>query len=74
MRTGLGRHRDAVHAGQIDQPEGQFVDHLQRALHRFLRLQRMDVEKPFIRATFSLRRGLCFIVQLPSGNRPRSMA
>ena len=29
--------------------------------------------KPAIRATFSFRRGLCFIVQLPSGKKPRSM-
>ncbi len=29
--------------------------------------------KPGSRAIFSLSRGLCFIVQLPSGNRPLSM-
>ena len=29
---------------------------------------------PGSRASFSLRRGLCFIVQLPSGKMPMSMA
>ena len=47
MRTRLGRHGNAVHAGKINQPMCQFVDHLQRTLHRFLRLQRMDVDKAF---------------------------
>ncbi len=41
--AGLGAHRHAVHAGQLEQPLGKLVDHRQRALHRFLRLERMDV-------------------------------
>ena len=43
MRAGLRAHRDAVHAGELEQPEGELVDDLQRALHRLLRLQRVDV-------------------------------
>ena len=43
MRARLRAHRNAVHAGEIDQPESQLVDDLQRALHRLLRLQRVDV-------------------------------
>jgi hypothetical protein len=39
----LGAHRHAIHAGQRDQPFGERVDHLQRSLHRLLRLERVDV-------------------------------
>ena len=39
VRAGLGRHRDAVHAGQLDQPDRQFVDDRQRALHGIDRLR-----------------------------------
>ena len=45
MRASLGRHRHAMHAGQLDQPDRQFVDHAERALHAVDRLQRMDVGK-----------------------------
>ncbi|PAV93535.1 hypothetical protein WR25_26800 [Diploscapter pachys] len=45
MRARLGAHRDAVHAGQLDQPHRQFVDDAQRALHGIDRLQGMDVGK-----------------------------
>ena len=75
MRAGLGGHRHAVHAGQVDQPEGELVDQLERALHRFLRLRAGGCRRsPGSRAIFSLRRGLCFIVHEPSGNSPRSIA
>ena len=43
MRAGLRAHRDAVHAGELEQPDGELVDHLQRALDRLLRLERVDV-------------------------------
>jgi hypothetical protein len=43
VRARFGAHRHPVHAGQVEQPEGERVDHLQRPLHRFLRLQRVDV-------------------------------
>ena len=45
MRASLGAHRDGVHAGEVEQPPGQLIDHLQRALDRFLRLERVDVGK-----------------------------
>ena len=45
MRTRLGAHRDAVHAGQFDQPVGEFVDHLQRAADGAGRLQGVDIGK-----------------------------
>ena len=32
-----------MHAREVEQPEGEPVDQLDRALNRFLRLQRMDV-------------------------------
>jgi hypothetical protein len=45
MRPGLGRHGDAVHAGQR-QPVRQFIDHFQRALHRFCcGAERVDIGK-----------------------------
>ena len=75
MRAGLGRHRHAMHAGQ------------RRSARRPATLISSSAPwtvscgwsgwmsaKPGSRAIFSLSRGLCFIVQLPSGNRPRSMA
>ena len=43
VRAGLGRHRDAVHAGEVDQPESELVDQLDRAADRFLGLERVDV-------------------------------
>ena len=74
MRARLGRHRDAVHAGERDQPVGEFVDHLIAPCTVSCGWSGWMSAKPGIRATFSLSRGLCFIVQLPSGNRPRSIA
>jgi hypothetical protein len=59
----------------VDQPDGELVDQLQRALHRLLTgCSGWMSAKPGSRATFSLRRGLCFIVHEPSGNSPRSIA
>ena len=43
--TGLGAHRHAVHAGEVDQPERQLVDHFQRAGHSRDRLQWVHVGK-----------------------------
>ena len=43
MRAGLGRKRHRLHAGQLKQPAAQLLHERQRALHRLLRLQRMDV-------------------------------
>ena len=34
-----------MHAGQLDQPDGEFVDHAERTLHRVDRLERVDVGK-----------------------------
>ena len=45
MGPGLGAHRDGGHAGQRLQPCRQFVDQFQRALHRGLRLQGVNVRK-----------------------------
>ncbi len=45
MRARLGAHRNAVHAGQLDQPEGKFVDYFERAAHRIDRLERVNVGK-----------------------------
>ena len=45
MGAGLRAHRDARHAGELEQPDRQLVDDLKRALDRLLRLQRMDVGK-----------------------------
>ena len=45
MRAGLGAHRHGRHAGQYRQPAHQFADQRQRALHRLLRLQRMEIAK-----------------------------
>ena len=45
MRARLRTHRDAVHAGEVEQPERELIDHLQRALDGLLRLQRVDVGK-----------------------------
>jgi hypothetical protein len=52
----------------------ELVDEFERALHGGLRLQRMHVGEAGKRATFSFRRGLCFIVHEPSGKRPLSIA
>jgi hypothetical protein len=38
MCTSLRAHRDSMHAREVEQPEGEFVDDLERALHRLLRL------------------------------------
>ena len=46
MRARLGRHRNAVHPGQCDQPLGQLIDDLQRPAHRMLRLEGVDIGKP----------------------------
>ena len=43
VRARLGRHGDAVHAGEFDQPHREFVDDRKRALHRFLRLERVNI-------------------------------
>jgi hypothetical protein len=43
VRPRLGAHGQAVHAGEVEQPEGELIDHLERALHRFPRLEGMDV-------------------------------
>lgn len=43
--AGFGAHRDTVHAGEVEQPEGKLVDHLERTLNGLLRLERMDVRK-----------------------------
>ena len=43
MRAGLGAHRHAVHPGEVEQPERQLIDHLERALDGLLRLERVDV-------------------------------
>src|SRR3546814_2917460 len=45
MRPRLGAHRDAVHAGEADQPEGEFVDHTERALHGIDGGERVDIGK-----------------------------
>ncbi len=45
VRPCLGGHGDGLHACQRDQPVRQLVDHAQRALHGFLRLQRVDIGK-----------------------------
>ncbi len=45
MRAGLGAHGDRRHTGQRAQPATELVDHLQRALHRRLRGERVDVGK-----------------------------
>ena len=45
MRACLGRHRHRRHAGELFQPARQLGDQRERALHRLLRLQRMDVGK-----------------------------
>ncbi len=39
----LRAHRDAVHAGEVNQPAGEFVDHREGPLHRVGGLQRVDV-------------------------------
>jgi hypothetical protein len=46
MRAGLGRHRDAVHPGQFDQPDGKLVDDAERSLHRLDRLHRVHIDEP----------------------------
>ena len=75
MGAGLGRHGDGGHAGHFFQPVGERVDQFERALHRLLRLQWVNVGKARQTApSFSLRRGLCFMVQEPSGNGPASIA
>ena len=43
VRARLGRHGNAVHTGQGNQPIGQFVDHGQGPLHGFTRLERVDI-------------------------------
>ena len=43
VRARLGAHGDAVHAGEVDQPEGELVDYLERAAHGRDRLERMHV-------------------------------
>ena len=43
MRAGLGAHRHGLHAGERDQPVGELVDHLKRALHRVYGRERVDV-------------------------------
>src|SRR3569832_530955 len=43
MRAGLGRHRHRRHAGQGGQPLHQVGDEFEHALHRLLRLERVDV-------------------------------
>ena len=45
MRAGLGRQRHRLHAGQLKQPAAQLLHQRERALHRLLRLQRMDVRE-----------------------------
>ena len=45
VRARLRRHRNAVHAGERDQPFGEFVNHRIGALHRFLRLERPTDEE-----------------------------
>ena len=45
MRTSLGCHGNAVHAGQFDQPDRQFIDNCKRTLHCLDRLQWMHVGK-----------------------------
>ena len=43
MRPRLGAHRDAVHAGELDQPMRQLVHDLERPAHGVDRLQRMHI-------------------------------
>ena len=45
MSARLGAHRNAFHTCQIEQPMGQLVHHAKSALHRFLRLQRVNIGK-----------------------------
>ena len=45
MRSGFRRKRHSLHARKLKQPAAQFLHQRQRALHRLLRLQRMDVRE-----------------------------
>ena len=45
VRPRLGAHRYAVHPGELDEPESEFVNHFQRAANRVDGLQRMDIGK-----------------------------
>ena len=62
VRPGLGRHRNAVHPGQLDQPDRKLVDDRQRALHSLNGLHGVHIGKPrhpsdfFIEARIMLHR------------------
>ena len=45
MRARLRAHRDAGHACELAQPIAQLIDNFQRALHRLLRGERVDIGK-----------------------------
>ena len=45
MRASLRAHRNGVHAGKVNQPEGKLVDNLQRAGNCRYRLQRVHIGK-----------------------------
>ena len=66
MRARLGAHRHAVHAGQLDQPVGRDRRSAASAPCTVSAgCSGWMSAKPGIRATFSLSRGLCFIVHEP---------
>ena len=47
MRAGLGRERHRAHIGEVEQPARQLLHQRERALHRRLRLQRMNIGEAF---------------------------
>ena len=68
MRARLGRHRHGRHAGQRGEPGHQFGRSAASAPWVAARgASGCRSPKPGSRAIFSFRRGLCFMVQEPSG-------
>ena len=67
LRARGGLERDGVEAADLRQDLLEAPHQLERALRPFLLLQRMEIAEPGSATTLSLTRGLCFIVQEPSG-------